>query len=138
MSKGFLKTKIYQNKMLTLNRDAKLFVKYNNFIKLNLKFIFLLKNFTLEVKIKKMKYLILLISITLINCLKHGEYVKPHHSKVKFVNYAFKLNDKISIKIVPVKSLKIEPFDDWIAKAVWDGDNYNSTGYLIKSIKGIM
>ena len=117
--------------MLTLNRDAKLFVKYNNFIKLNLKFIFVLKNFTLEVKIKKMKYLILLISITLINCLKHGEYVK-------FVNYAFKLNDKISIKIVPVKSLKIEPFDDWIAKAVWDGDNYNSTGYLIKSIKGIM
>ena len=81
-----------------------------------------------------MKYLILLISITLINSLKHGEYVKPHHSKVNFFNYAFKSNDKITVKIVPAKSLKIEPFDDWIAKAVWDGDNYNSTGYLKKSI----
>ncbi len=55
-------------------------------------------------------------------------------SKIKLVNYGFKVNNKIKLSTVPVKSLKIEPFNDWIAKAIWDGDNYNQTGYISFSL----
>ena len=48
--------------------------------------------------------------------------------KIKFVHYAFKNDDRIVIKTVAAKNLEIEPYKNWVAKAVFDGDNYNTTG----------
>ena len=55
------------------------------------------------------------------------ENPKPH--SIKIVSYAIKTNEAIEIKTVPVRNLAIEPFKDWVAKGLFTGDNYNTTGY---------
>jgi hypothetical protein len=63
---------------------------------------------------------------------KHSQSVqKPNlnKSKFKFVNYAFLNKQKIKTTTVPIKNFKIEVSDDWVAKALFDGDNYNVTGF---------
>ena len=52
-----------------------------------------------------------------------------NQKKIKLVHYAFKNGDSIEIKSVVAKILEIEPYDNWVARAVFDGDNYNTTGY---------
>lgn len=47
---------------------------------------------------------------------------------IKTVNYAFKNGNKVELSQIGVKNLKIEAFDDWLAKGLWTGDNYNQTG----------
>lgn len=80
--------------------------------------------------------LIFLITINLSSCLRplerqsylFGE-TNNAHNKIKIVNYLVKNDDVFTVKTVPVKHLNIEPFDDWVAKGVFDGDNYNKTGH---------
>lgn len=93
-----------------------------------------------------MKYLtlfgILLLAVLFgnsVDCIKVKQKIKKptdfaeirrtHINKIKIVHYAFKENDGIKIKSMPVKVLGIaEPFHDWVAKSLWTGDNYNTTG----------
>lgn len=57
-------------------------------------------------------------------------------SKVKLVSYALKKEDGIiEVKNVAAKDLKIEPFEDWTAKCVWNGHDYNSTGWSVLEIE---
>ena len=48
--------------------------------------------------------------------------------KIKTVHYAIKRDNEIHIKTVTAKDLSIDPFADWAAKALWNGNDYNSTG----------
>jgi len=88
-------------------------------------------------------FVILIITILFVNIVdsikvKQAKIKKPtdfaeirrtHINKIKIVHYAFKENDDIKIKSMPVKFLGIaEPFHDWVAKSLWTGDNYNTTG----------
>ena len=61
---------------------------------------------------------------------KDGQY-KPE-TKVKIVNYAVKVENKVQLSTMGVKNLKIEPNADWIAKGVWNGNDYNTTGYAYR------
>lgn len=48
--------------------------------------------------------------------------------RIKTVNYALKENGRIKIIQVGAKDLTIEPHENWLAKGLWTGDNYNVTG----------
>lgn len=56
-------------------------------------------------------------------------------SKIKIVNYALKQDDQFKIVSVGAKDLKIQPFKDWTAKAVFNGNDYNSTGWSVLEIE---
>jgi len=60
--------------------------------------------------------------------LNFKTYQKQHLSNIKVVNYIHKNGDGLSITQMPVKNLQINPNNDWQAKAIWIGDNYNQTG----------
>jgi hypothetical protein len=49
-------------------------------------------------------------------------------SKVKYVHYALKQNNKFKVVKVAAKNLQIEPWEEWTAKALFIGNDYNSTG----------
>lgn len=77
--------------------------------------------------------LLLITLAALLAVVNASSFHRPHvqikqNDNVKLVHYAFKNDDRIVIKTVAAKSLEIEPYDNWVAKAVFDGDNYNTTG----------
>ena len=72
-----------------------------------------------------------------VDCIKNFKkpidaqlYKQIHYHKIKFVSYAYKSDNVMNITTVPVKNLMINPNDDWVAKALWIGDNYNTTGFV--------
>ena len=87
-----------------------------------------------------MKVIYLLINLLFLNRSIYSltnnrvlEYKYQNQHKIKHVYYAFKDSyNTISIKTSPVKNLNIEPYSNWLAKAVWIGNNYNQTGYVLK------
>lgn len=65
--------------------------------------------------------------------LNENKNAKPH--SIKIVSYAIKSGDVIEIKTVPVRNLAIEPYRDWVAKGMFDGANYNTTGWSLLEIE---
>ncbi len=106
-----------------------------------------------KIKTKKQEnkmthFLILLgLLIATINCTSFHRQ-KPssrfHESKVSFINYAFKNEDRIEVRTIVTNAPHFtsdclnEPDcvtnQNWLAKAFFDGDNYNSTGYDLTKI----
>ena len=60
--------------------------------------------------------------------LNFKKYQKQHLSNIKVIDYIHKNGDGLSITKMPVKNVAINPNNDWQAKAIWIGDNYNQTG----------
>jgi hypothetical protein len=78
----------------------------------------------------------IILIISSIECIKVKQNIKKtsdfeHRRSIKIVNYALDREDRIEIARMPVKNLKIKFNDDWLAKALWTGDNYNQTGFSI-------
>jgi hypothetical protein len=67
----------------------------------------------------------------LIDCIKINkiaDFKQKNQHKIKTVHYALKEDNLIRIKSVGVKNTKFEPYENWLAKGIWIGDNYNQTG----------
>ena len=88
----------------------------------------------------KEKILLLIISIIYlylehIECLKRPEpnYNFDHKNrKIKHVTYAIKTSENVfKLNTVPVRHLEINGFKNWVAKAIWNGRDYNTTGYTL-------
>lgn len=81
---------------------------------------------------------VLVALATITNCsILHHLKKQPEFTKnpLKLVHYAFKNDEKIEIKTIGVKNLDIEPSKNWIAKAIYDADNYNKTGWSTLEIE---
>lgn len=79
-----------------------------------------------------MKFLLITLAV-LLAVVNASSFHRPHvhinqKDNVKLVHYAFKNDDRIVIKTIAAKNLEIEPYENWVAKAVFEGDNYNTTG----------
>jgi hypothetical protein len=77
----------------------------------------------------------IILLLSSIECIKVKQNIKKtsdfgHSRSIKIVSYALDRDDRIEIARMPVKNLKIKLNDDWLAKALWTGDNYNQTGFL--------
>jgi len=77
----------------------------------------------------------IILLVSSIECIKVKQNIKKtsdfeHRRSIKIVNYALNKDDRIEIARIPVKNLEIKLNDDWLAKALWTGDNYNQTGFL--------
>lgn len=84
-----------------------------------------------------MKRILFIALIFLASTINGSSFHKPtthfNRNNIKFVSYAFNDGDRIEIHTVAAKqNLGFEPYQNWLAKAVYDGDNYNTTGYKIK------
>ena len=49
---------------------------------------------------------------------------------IKIVHYVLKNENSLEIKTVPVRNLNIEAYQNWLAKALYNGNDYNQTGLL--------
>lgn len=58
----------------------------------------------------------------------HKQKTHFNQNNIKFVSYAFNNANRVEVHTVAAKDLEIEPYQNWLAKAVFDGDNYNTTG----------
>lgn len=56
-------------------------------------------------------------------------------SKIKFVHYAIIKENKFKVVKLAAKNLEYEPYRDWSAKAMWNGNDYNSTGWSLLEIE---
>jgi hypothetical protein len=91
--------------------------------------------------------LVALIAVKLTDCIKTNKYNDFESSqrterrhKIKQVHYAVKGTiNPIEIKTISVKNVDIDPFVNtnikWMAKAIWDGSNYNETGWSLLEIE---
>jgi hypothetical protein len=60
---------------------------------------------------------------------KQGSKLASKKPKTKIVHYAIKQDDGVFKTVtVGAKDLTIEPYHDWSAKAILNGNDYNSTG----------
>ncbi len=74
------------------------------------------------------------LTLNITYCIKTNkvlDYKLKHQHKIKIVHYALKEQNSIKIKTIPVKNLQIEPYENWLAKSIWIGDNYNQTGFAL-------
>lgn len=64
---------------------------------------------------------------------KHSYLNRKHHgiNSLKIVSYVLKTTNGFVVKTVPAKNLAFKPFAEWIAQGIFDGDNYNTTGYWL-------
>jgi hypothetical protein len=58
----------------------------------------------------------------------HKLAAKSQMKKTKIVHYAIKQDETFKVISVGAKDLTIEPYHDWSAKAIFNGNDYNSTG----------
>lgn len=75
-------------------------------------------------------FLLFIYQVESIKLNNRFQVIKNHsfyHSFDKIL-YATKNDNRIELSHIAVKNLGIEPFDNWIAKGFFDGDNYNFTG----------
>ena len=93
-------------------------------------------------KVTLLLLLVILGVVWRVNCIKTFErpldfntYRQQQSYKIKIVHYAYKHNAAMNVSSMPVRNLMINPTDDWQAKAIWIGDNYNTTGSVQKEAK---
>lgn len=78
---------------------------------------------------KRTIFIVLLLASTINGSSFHKPSTHFNRNNIKLVSYAFKDGNRIEIHTVAAKqNLEIEPYQNWLAKAVFDGDNYNTTG----------
>jgi hypothetical protein len=88
--------------------------------------------------------LFLLLSVLLCSDLAYSSKLSSHrvkqihklaplkHNKIKIVHYATVHEDgHVKVTTMGVKDFKINPSADWAAKAIFNGNDYNSTGYMM-------
>lgn len=72
---------------------------------------------------------LILIGVESVKIKSQYEIIKQkHHHSIYKLLYVLKKGDSIQVSQLGVKNLDIEPFDSWVAKGFFDGENYNYTG----------